>query len=222
MTNDRKLILFSFSRVGLSLPIDGSKDDEISIQGGEHLMFQPIVDEGALEEGLIVFQDVEEKRSAVKPTSVCKSMSGEKLGDLGKEIYSEVASLTVNRAKRAKRVIPNNFFVIPKGCADDYAYDRYSDHWYDIDRQCTEVEDSIWRCKDEDTSMRLEDRLLDAIGLMDDLRDFCEEIREKISKQLEFDQFSLASQVLMYADPVPDVRLNKLQAELNYIQTWVW
>ena len=70
MTDDRKLILSSFSRVGLSLPIDGSKDDEISIQGGEHLVFQPIVDEGALEEGSIVFQDVEEKRSEVKHTLV--------------------------------------------------------------------------------------------------------------------------------------------------------
>ena len=70
--------------------------------------------------------------------------------------------------------------------------------------------------------MSLKDRLLDAIELMDNLRDFCEDTREKISKQLEFDQFSLASQVLMYADPVPDVRLNELQAELNYIQTWVW
>ena len=98
MTDDRKLILSSFSWVGLSLPIDGSKDDEISIQGGEHLVFQPIVDEGALEESSIVFQEVEEKRFEVKPTSVCKSMSGEKLGDLGKEIHSEVASLTVNRA----------------------------------------------------------------------------------------------------------------------------
>ena len=62
MTESKQLMLSSFSRVGLSLPLDGSKDDEIYIQGGKHLQFKPIVDEGPSEEGSIVFADPEEKR----------------------------------------------------------------------------------------------------------------------------------------------------------------
>ena len=34
----------SFARVGLSLPIDGSKDDQIRVQACEHIPFAPIVD----------------------------------------------------------------------------------------------------------------------------------------------------------------------------------
>ena len=37
------LLLSSFSRFGLSLPIDGSKDDQIQIQACERIPFAPIV-----------------------------------------------------------------------------------------------------------------------------------------------------------------------------------
>ena len=43
LVKKKELLLSSFARVGLSLPIDGSKDDQIKIQACDHIPFAPIV-----------------------------------------------------------------------------------------------------------------------------------------------------------------------------------
>ena len=118
--------------MGLSLPIDGSKDNEICIQGGEHLHFEPIRVAGLPQEGAIVFDNAEEKLSEVLQKSDCRlKSSGQRLEDSDKENIRALVCQTGDRklrAKRARRVIPDIFFEVPKGKVDDYAFDRYSDH----------------------------------------------------------------------------------------------
>ena len=71
------------------------------------------------------------------------------------------------------------------------------------------------RCEDDDLSSRSEERLPGAIDMMDDQEYVFGDVRGKISNQLEFDTFSLASQILMFADPVPDDRIKEFQAKIK-------
>ena len=105
MTTNRDLILSSFSRVGLSLPIDGSKDEEIKIQACEHLPFKPILNELDHDDNSMVKEDIEAKRSEIKPTP--------NEIEYPMKILRENSENIKPKAKRRRRVLPDCLFSLP-------------------------------------------------------------------------------------------------------------
>ena len=83
------------------------------------------------------------------------------------------------------------------------------------------MEDCILSCEDDDNSSRFEERVSDALEMMDTLEAVCAEVREKISKQLEFGTFSVASQILMFVDPVPDEKICKFRTKMKELESWL-
>ena len=83
------------------------------------------------------------------------------------------------------------------------------------------MEDCILSCEGDDNSSRFEERVSDALEMMDTLEAVCAEVREKISKQLEFGTFSLASQILMFVDPVPDMKINEFHTKIKECEYWL-
>ena len=211
MTKNRKLILSSFSRVGLSLPIDGSRDEEIKIQGCENLQFEPIVSE-EYEKISISEGDIEEKRFEVKPPTIIDEV---------KNLGASRETNTNTKPKRRRRILPTFLFSKPTRVVDDLAFDRYSDHWYYVDSACDDFEERLDRCEDVEYTDRRFDKLMEEVFEMADvLEDVCREVRDQVSKQPTFDLFTPASQILMFTDPVEDARIDDLTKRMKDLEAW--
>ena len=214
MTKSIYLILASFSRVGLSLPIDGSKDKQIKIQACEHLRFAPILGELACEENSAINEHVEEKRSEPEPT-----MGNER--KYRENILRENIENNRPKVQRARRVLPGFLFSKLASDIDESSYDRYSDHWYSVDSVCSDLDESILAFEeyydrtDYVFTTRFNELMDEVSSLEDTLKEVCKEVRETISKQPPFEFFTLVSQILMFADPIQDDRINESEIRVN-------
>ena len=200
----------------MSLPIDGSKDKEIKIQACEHLPFKPILNQLDHDDNSMVKEDIEAKRSEIKhtPDEIEYPM----------KILRENSENIKLKAKRRRRVLPDCLFSLPASDVDESAYDRYSDYWYSVDSACSELEESIviieefYECVDRVYTRRYNELIEDVFGLADTLKTVCEDVRENVSKQPEFDLITLVSQVLMFADSVQDDRVNNLEKKVYNLE----
>ena len=216
------LLLSSFSRVGLSLPIDGSKDDHIQIQGCERIPFAPIVvgklDNVKADENEMEFEEFERSNivsksfSSIIPKPVKPPLILNRMEEESRVITEE------NPRSRRRRVIPCDLLKVSITTVDDYAYERYSDMWYLLDGVYSEFEDCIREVEYNDDPEEHDALLEYAYDMENTLMKVCEEVRESVSSQSEFAKFTLPSKVLMFADPVPDKVINDLMEEFDCVK----
>ena len=58
----------------------------------------------------------------------------------------------------------------------------------------------------------------DVFELADTLKKVCEDFSEKVSKKPDLYFFTLISQVLMFADPVQDDRVNNIEKKVHNLE----
>ena len=195
---ERKLIMSSFSRVGLSLPIDGSKDHCIKIQSGEHIPFLPI--------------DLQVERNKIKEKEIClfhNELNYPKVNLFTGTSKVRFISQEVQQARDRLYADP------PASTIDEQAWERFEDWYYSIEEELLELEDAVLKC--EDTFFRdepssndpfsdepcLDDLVADANELLESLFSVIEKTRLASSKVKWYDRFTLVAAILMFADPVP-------------------
>ena len=204
MTKDPSLIKSSFSRVGLSLPINGSKDHLIKIQAAEFLKFEPVS---------FSIDDEKEQDQLVKIESP--------------------APILPSPPKRKRRSIEIVFADPPENTVEEEAFERFEDWYYRIEKVMIEFRNDVLGCEEkffgEDSGsedflsdeMNLGQRIESAHESLDILNEVISETKHEVSQELPFERFSLVAAVLMFADPTPD-GITELKERLEYITTRYW
>ena len=199
ITAATKLITSSSARVGLSLPIDGSKDAYIRIQAGEHILFPEI--KLPPEENKIDAKAVDFFNPNVEKTEILSFTGRRRTGPL---------SLAAQNARKMVFADPSPTSI------DNLAWERFEDSYRCIETELSDLEDAILRSKGkffgEETSFdewsldedRLSDLIEDATEQLESLYELIKETRLTYSKLEPYVRFTLVSTILLFADPIPN------------------
>ena len=213
---DSSLIKSSFSRVGLSLPIDGSKDYLIKIQAAEHLNFEPVLLPEEVNSSGQLDQQLKPESSADK---LIKQLDNNQSAPIKQKKPISV------EAQRARDLV---FADPPESTFEEKAFELFESRYYKIEEEMETLEDLILRCENKffddypetdelfPEESNLDAWLAEAVDDLDSLKELISETRVETSLDQPYERFSIVVAILMYADPIPD-GIVELEERLEYI-----